>query len=148
MDARSEACLAHVHPDLARVIRTAAQEPQPFVVILGIRAPAAEAAAVASGHSETLRSRHLPDSHYPGPEDPAGLACAVDVMAMIDGQGSFAPGREEQVFGQIAAQVKAAAAELGIPIQWGGDPVGAWTPGVVSHFRDWDHFQLPWAQYP
>ena len=36
MDARSETNLAHVHPDLAKVIRMAAQTPQPFEVILGL----------------------------------------------------------------------------------------------------------------
>ncbi len=142
MDARSEAMLAHVHPDLCKVIRAAAQSPQPFEVVYGIRTEAAEQQAVASGHSTTLHSRHLPQSHE------NMLACAVDVAALLDGKVSFAPGREAEVFGQIAKQIQAAADELKIPIQWGGAPVGAWTPGVVSTFHDWGHFQLPWAQYP
>lgn len=148
MDARSEGMLAHVHADLARVMRAASQTPQPFEVIYGIRTLAAEAQAVASGHSQTMRSRHLPDSHYADAANPGGVACAVDVIAIINGHADFAKGREAQVFGQIAAQVKAAAKALNIPIEWGGDPVGAWAPGVVSHFRDWGHLQLPWAQYP
>lgn len=148
MDDRSEAVLAHVHPDLARVLRAAPQTPQPFILVYGIRSLAAEAQSVASGHSHTMRSRHLPDSHYATEADPDGVACAVDVAALIDGKVDFAEGREEAVFGQIADQITGAAVALGIPIQWGGQAVGAWTPGVVSHFRDWDHFQLPWSAYP
>ena len=148
MDPRSESLLEHVHPDLVKVARGTAQAPQPFIVVYGIRSLAAEAKAVATGHSQTMRSRHLPDAHYPGPLDPRGLALAIDVAALINGQVSFAPGKEQSVFGLIAAQMKASAARLKVPLQWGGDPVGAWTPGVVSHFRDWGHFQLPWLQYP
>lgn len=134
--------LDHVHPDLAKVVRAAAQAPQAFVVVYGLRTEAAEQAAVASGHSQTLHSRHLPQSLE------NNAACAVDVAALFGGQLSFAPGHEPPVFGAIAQQMKDAAAHLGIPIQWGGDAIGAWVPGVVSHFRDWGHFQLPWKQYP
>lgn len=148
MDERSEAVLAHVHPDLAKLMRATSQSPQPFVVILGKRTLSAEEAAKASGHSTTLRSRHLPDFKYATKNDPDGVACAVDVMAIIGGKDTFAADDEEKIFGQIAAQVQTAADILSIPVQWGGAAVGAWTPGVVSHFRDWDHFQLPWNRYP
>lgn len=140
--------LAHVHPDLVRVMNAALQTPQPFIIVYGIRTLEAEKAAVASGHSQTTHSRHLPDKRYANAANPDGLACAVDVAAMIDGKVSFAPGQEAQVFGHIAVEVKAAADALHVPIQWGGDPIGAWIPGVVSHFRDWGHFQLPWGVYP
>ncbi len=140
MDARSEGCLAHVHPDLVKVMRAAAQHPQPFVVDYGIRTIQAEAKAVATGHSQTMHSRHLPDAHY------GNVAMAVDVIA---GAGDpFAKGHEQAVFGEIAKQVLAAAETLGVKIQWGGQPVGAWVDGVVSHFRDWGHFQLDPADYP
>ena len=131
MDDRSEANLAHVHPALANVIRGAAQTPQPFEVTYGIRTLAAEAQAVASGHSQTMHSRHLPNKD--------GVSCAVDVSPITDGQVNFAPGHEAQVYGQIAVQIKASAAALNIPIEWGGD----W-----HSFKDWGHFQLPWNQYP
>lgn len=132
--------LTGVHPDLVRVITAASQEPQPFTVIYGLRTAAEEAALVAAHHSETMHSRHLANTQ--------GLCCAVDVAALVDGVANFAKGHEAEVFGQIAHQIKDAAASLGIRIQWGGQAVGAWTPGVASTFRDWDHFQLPWAQYP
>lgn len=140
MDARSEANLSQVHPDLCEVMRSADQSPQGFVVDYGIRTIQAEEAAVASGHSQTMHSRHLPDANY------GGMAMACDVIAT--GSDPFAVGKEAEVFGQIASQVKASAAQLGISIQWGGDPVGAWIDGVPSHFRDWGHFQLDPKEYP
>lgn len=140
MDARSEACLAHVHPDLCRVMRAASQEPQGFVVDYGIRTIQAEQQAVASGHSQTMHSRHLPDANY------GGVAMACDVIAV--GSDPFAVGHELAVFGQIADQVKAAAADLGVRLQWGGEPVGAWIDGVPSGFRDWGHFQLDPSAFP
>ena len=132
MDDRSEKEMAQVRPILCDVIRNAAQSPQPFVVVYGIRTPEAEAQAVASGHSTTMHSRHLPSTHD-------GLACAVDVAALEDGEVSFAHGREAAVFGAIAEQIKASADALGTPIEWGGD----W-----HSFKDWGHFQLPWATNP
>ena len=140
MDARSEQLLVGVHPDLVKVMRSALQSPQPFRIVYGLRTPEAEAQALASGHSETLHSRHLPNH--------AGVACAVDVAHVLGGKIDFAPGHEAYVFGAIAVQVLAAAHQLQIPLQWGGADVGAWIPGVISHFHDWGHFQLPWAQYP
>lgn len=142
MDPRSEANLAHVHPDLAKVIRATAQTPQPFIVDYGIRTIQAEAQAVATGHSHTMHSRHLPDAHF------GNVAMAVDVAALVGGKVSFAKGHEAQVFGQIAAQVKYTAAALGVKLQWGGQPVGAWIDDVISHYRDWGHFQLDPSAYP
>lgn len=131
MDARSETNLSKVHPDLCAVIRTALQTPQPFIVVYGIRTLEAEKQAVATGHSTTLHSRHLPNKD--------GLSCAVDVAALLNGQVSFAAGHEADVFGKIAKQIKDAAKVLNIPVAWGGD----W-----RSFKDWGHFQLPWTQYP
>ena len=132
--------LAGVHPDLARVISTAELLPQPFIVIQGLRTEDSEAEACKSGNSQTMHSRHLAEAD--------GLARAVDLCAVTDGALDWAEGCEAEVFGQIAAQIKAAAQLRGVPLQWGGDPVGAWEPGVPSNFRDWGHFQLPWLQYP
>lgn len=140
MDPRSEGELVYVLPALADVLRSAAQTPQPFVVVYGLRQLVAEESCLATGHSETLHSRHLASAD--------GLCRAVDVAALVNGEASFVPGHESTVFGTIAAQIKAAAAKLEVPIQWGGEPIGAWTPGKVSTFRDWGHFQLPWAEFP
>lgn len=133
--------LNEVHPDLARVINAASQEPTNFIVVYGIRTLAAENQAVASGHSESLHSRHLPQS--------GGKSCAVDICVMTDGKLDWSVSNSDGGnFGAVAKQIKAAATALNVPIEWGGDKVGAWAPGVVSHFRDWGHFQLPWKEYP
>lgn len=131
LDPRSEAFLADVHPDLAKIMRAASQEPQPFQIVYGIRTLVEEAEAVATGHSTTMHSRHLPNKD--------GLSCAVDVAALIGGKLSFAPGKERAVFGQITDQIKRASSQCLIPIECGIDWV---------KFPDFGHVQLPWHQYP
>lgn len=131
-----------VHPDLARVIKSAAQQPQPFEVIYGIRTIAAEEKAVAQGHSETLHSRHLPDVH----DDNRAMAVDIGVFnsGVYVGSGPDVPA----IYTQVSEQILHAAEQLGIDIQWGGQAIGAWVDGVVSHFRDWGHYQLDPAKYP
>lgn len=134
--------LSAVHPDLAKVLRATAQTPVAFQIVFGVRTQAQEAQAVASGHSHTMHSRHLAEAD--------GLSRAIDFCVIgaagkLDWTVSDAKGG---AFGQVAAQIQHAADMLGVPIQWGGAAVGAWTPGVVSTFHDWGHVQLPWKQYP
>lgn len=127
LDPRSQAALAHVHPDLIKVVSLAyGDTTQPFEVIQGLRSLTEEKANVAKGASETLHSRHLPNAQ--------GLACAVDVAALADGHVSWDP----LLYQAIARAMKAAANELDVPLEWGGD----WRT-----LKDWGHFQLPWAQY-
>lgn len=132
MDAHSELLLKGVHPSLAKVIRAAAQTPQPFEVTYGLRTLAAEAEAVRTGHSMTMHSRHL--AH-----EGSGLAYAVDVTPLDHGALSFEKGHEAHFYGAVAGQIMGAAHKLLIPLEWGGD----WTS-----FKDWGHFQLPWKEYP
>src|ERR1700759_4385352 len=101
--------LAHVHPDLVRVVHAAAQTPQPFQVVYGLRTLEAEKQAVATGHSTTMHSRHLPNKD--------GVACAIDVAALTGGHIDWTT----DLYRSIAAQMKAAAKSLAIPIEWGGD---------------------------
>lgn len=135
--------LDHVHPDLVRVLTEAPQYPQAFQVVYGIRTMAEEAQAVATGHSETMHSRHLPDPAY------GGVAMAVDVAAVVSGAISWTvEGPDGGTYGQVAEQVLATASALGIKVQWGGSPIGAWVDGQTSTFRDWGHFQLDPSAYP
>ena len=143
MDARSEVNLQLVHPDLVRVVRAASQSPQPFEVIYGIRTEEAEAQAVATGHSQTMHSRHLPDPHD------GGLSMAVDIGCLTNGRIDFTvAGPSGGIYGRAARQILAAAETLGVKVQWGGQADGAWVDGEVSHFRDWGHFQLDPSVYP
>lgn len=120
---RSEERLAGVHPDLAKVVRLALVLSEfDFAVIEGLRTEARQKELVAIGASRTMNSRHL-------------TGHAVDLGAMLGGQIRW----DWPLYDKIAAAMKGAAKELGVPLEWGGD----WTS-----FKDGPHFQLPWKEYP
>jgi peptidoglycan L-alanyl-D-glutamate endopeptidase CwlK len=128
MDARSEKNLLGVHPDLVSVIRRAheamatREDGLGFIVIEGLRTKARQLQLVASGASKTMNSRHI-------------TGHAVDLMATVAGRGRWDWG----LYPKIAAAVKRAASDLGVPIVWGGD----W-----PRFRDGPHFELDRRRYP
>lgn len=120
---RSRARLVGVHPDLVAVVeRAIALTDTDFTVLEGVRSEERQVELVAARVSHTMRSRHL-------------TGHAVDLAALFDGKVSWA----WPLYHRIAAAVKQAAAELGVPIEWGGDWVS---------FKDGPHFQLPWDAYP
>lgn len=125
LSGRSIGNLAGVHPDLVKVILHAAAAGARFIVTEGVRSPDRQALLVAAGKSRTLNSRHL------GP-----LGHAVD-LAVTTPDGGVSWSRDD--YKVLAAQVKASARELGIPIAWGGDWVS---------FVDSVHFELPRHFYP
>lgn len=94
------------------------------LVIEGARTLEQEQQAIAGGFSaltNPMDSKHVIDP----PERP--LALAVDLGPVpLDWM-------DRAAFARLAVDVKAAAAELGIQIQWGGD----W-----SHFKDLPHYEL------
>lgn len=124
LDARSESKLAEVHADLVKVVRLAAlTAPLPFVVLEGLRSVERQKQLVASGASQTMRSRHL-------------TGHAVDIAPLgANGQVSW----DWPLYHRLAPAVKQAAEELGVKVTWGGD----W-----ASFRDGPHWQLDWAAYP
>lgn len=122
--------LAGVHSDLARVVVLAgAKCKSMFIVIQGLRTVEQEAAAVASGHSQTMHSRHLPDANY------GGKACAVDVAVEEHGIINWSP----KAYYPVAAAIMEASHETGVLVEWGG----SWLT-----LKDFGHFQLPWKLYP
>ena len=115
--------LSHVHPDLQKVVKRAIQiTPIDFRVGEGIRTRERQKQLVAAGASRTMNSRHL-NGH------------AVDLIALVDGEVRW----DWPLYHKLALAMKAAAAEQGVPIEWGGD----W-----RSFKDGPHYQLPWASYP
>lgn len=118
IDDKSERLLHGVHPDLCSVVRRA-REITEFRLTEGLRTLARQKQLKAQGKSRTLNSRHL-------------TGHAVDV---VDLKGSYA----EADMRRIAEAMKQAAAELSVPITWGGD----W-----STFCDTPHFELEWHAYP
>jgi hypothetical protein len=116
-----EANLRAIHPALAAVVRKARTDNPNlrFVIGSGKREAKLQREAVAWGWSRTQDSSHLSGN-------------AVDLWALDqEGRIIFDPKTQNQ----IAAALKKAAAELGVPIRWGG------------HFRgykdmDRSHFEL------
>jgi peptidoglycan LD-endopeptidase CwlK len=115
--------LQGIHPDLRKVMDRALQEsPIDFRVIEGLRTLARQKQLVASGASQTYRSRHL-------------TGHAVDIAPLVGGTIRW----DWPLFHRIAPAVKLAAQKEGVPLEWGGD----W-----KTFKDGPHWQLPWATYP
>ena len=121
--------LQGVHPDLVRVVMRARQY-TPFIVLEGLRNVERQAKLVQIGASRTMNSRHL-TGHA------VDLGCWLD-----DGDGRVENGEvrwDWPLYHQQAAAMKAAAAQLGVKIIWGGD----W-----KSFPDGPHFELDRRFYP
>lgn len=115
--------LQGVHPDLRRVVTRAIQISEiDFKVIEGRRSLVRQKELVAAGASQTLNSRHL-------------TGHAVDLVALVNKKVRW----DWPLYAIIAKAMKAAAKELNVPLEWGGD----W-----KKFKDGPHFQLPFKQYP
>ena len=112
-----------VHPDLVKVVQRAIELTEiDFTVTEGLRDIERQKKLLAAGASKTLKSRHL-------------TGHAVDLAALIGNRISW----DWPLYDKLAKAMKAASAELNIPIEWGGD----W-----KSFKDGPHFQLPWKEYP
>lgn len=122
LSARSLANLEGVHPDMVRVVRRALELTEvDFMVTEGLRTRARQVQLKAAGASRTLNSRHI-------------TGHAVDVAAWVGGVRWDWP-----LYAKIAKAFKQAAAELKVPIVWGGD----W-----KSLRDGPHFELDRKVYP
>ena len=120
---RSKQRLEGVHPDLVRVVERAIEiSTVDFIVLEGVRTPERQRTLVEAGSSQTMNSRHI-------------TGHAVDLGAWVDGQVDWS----WPLYHKIAAAMKTAAKELGIPIVWGGD----W-----RNFKDGPHFELDRKVYP
>ncbi len=130
---RSKQRLEGVHPDLVRVVDSAILfTVVDFTVLEGVRSEERQVKLFAAGASKTMNSRHKVKKVKDGGD---GFAHAVDLGAWVDGEVRW----DWPLYYKIADAMKAAAVELDIKIEWGGD----W-----RSFKDGSHFQLPWADYP
>jgi peptidoglycan L-alanyl-D-glutamate endopeptidase CwlK len=112
-----------VHKDLIAVVTRAIEiTVVDFVVIEGLRTPEKQKALMDSGATRTLNSRHI-------------TGHAVDLAAWAAGEVRW----DWPLYKDIAVAMKAAASELSVPIQWGGD----W-----KTFKDGPHFELTRKAYP
>lgn len=109
--------LEGVHPDLVKVVRKAAEEmPFDVMVLEGLRSEERQKKLVAQGASKTMASKHLTGK-------------AVDIAPMIDKEVSWSWPH----YNELAPYMKAAAQELEVDVQWGGD----WRT-----FKDGPHWEL------
>lgn len=123
LGARSLARLEGVHPDLVRVVkRAAAISAIDFTVLEGLRSLERQKQLMASGATQTMKSRHL-NGH------------AVDLAPMVSGEIRW----DWPLYRKLAPIIKQAALDERVAIEWGGD----W-----RSFKDGPHWQLPWKQYP
>lgn len=125
LNPRSEKNLVGVHADLVRVVRRAAEtcpDDISFVVTEGVRAKNRQAELLAAGASTTMKSRHL-------------TGHAVDMAVVVGKEVRW----DFPLYARLGVLMKAAAAELGVAMEWGGDWV---------RLRDGPHFQLNWKAYP
>lgn len=125
---RSLRRLDGAHPDLAKVIKRAAQISDiDFTVLEVLRTPERQRQLFAQGATRTMKSRHLPGA--------GGKSHAADLAPLEGTEVSWA----WPLYHRLAPIIKQAARDVGVPIEWGGD----W-----RSFKDGPHWQLPWANYP
>lgn len=123
LSTRSRERMKGVHPALVGVVeRAIALTPVDFMVTEGLRTLELQAELVRAGASRTLNSRHL-SGH------------AVDLAALVDGAVRW----DWPLYPRIAGAMKAAAAERGVALVWGGD----W-----KSLRDGPHFELDRRVFP
>ena len=112
---RSLSRLEGLEPELIGVVNRAIELTNvDFGVTCGIRSKAEQEKLVASGASQTMRSKHVEGR-------------AVDVVAYIGPRITW----ELNVYDNIADAFKKAADELDVPLRWGA----AWN---VYDLRGWD----------
>ncbi len=130
---RSLGKLRDVHPYLVSVAVLGLQRsPHDFAITEGLRSISRQEILFAKGRSRTRQSKHLLQS--------GNFAHAFDIMAVgdIDGDGDVDAQDKSitwdpRLYHEIAGALKAAAAEIGVSIRWGGD------------FKSWfdgPHFEL------
>lgn len=120
---RSQTAMRGIHPDLRAVLdRALADGREDFVVLEGKRSVTRQRKLVETGASKIMGSRHI-------------NGFAVDIAPLDGGKPSW----HWPLYIKLAADMKAAAMALGVPMEWGGD----W-----PHFKDGGHFELSRAKYP
>ena len=115
LSTRSKNKLKGVHPNMVAVVERAIELTKvDFGVTYGVRSLAEQEKLVASGRSQTMKSKHL-----------EGLA--VDLMAYVGSRASW----ELNLYDDIADAMKESAIQNGIGIRWGA----AWN---IPDIREWE----------
>ena len=120
LSTRSKNKLEGVHPDMIAVVERAIELTKvDFGVTYGVRSLAEQEKLVASGRSQTMKSKHLTQD--------SGYSHAVDVVA-YDGSDVV---WEINVYDDICDAFKQAAEEKGVAVKWGA----AWSEGDIRSYE-------------
>ena len=120
LSTRSKNNLVGVHPDMIAVVERAIELTKvDFGVTYGVRSLAEQERLVASGRSQTMKSKHLIQD--------SGYSHAVDVVA-YDGSDVV---WEINVYDDICDAFKQAAIEKGVAVKWGA----AWSEGDIRSYE-------------
>ena len=116
---RSKGKLEGVHPDMVAVVERAIELTKvDFGVTYGVRELEEQKRLVASGRSQTMKSKHLIQD--------SGYSHAVDVVAYDGSEVIW----EINVYDDICDAFKQAAEELGVAVKWGA----AWSEGDIRSY--------------
>ena len=127
LSTRSKNKLEGVHPDMVAVVERAIELTKvDFGVTYGVRSLAEQEKLVASGRSQTMKSKHLIQD--------SGYSHAVDVVA-YDGSDVV---WEINVYDNICDAFKKAAEEKGVAIKWGA----AWSEGDIRSYKGTAEFHM------
>ena len=127
LSSRSKKKLDGVHPDMvAGVERAIELTDVDFGVTYGVRTLAEQKKLVASGRSQTMKSKHLIQD--------SGYSHAVDVVA-YDGKDVV---WEINVYDNICDAFKQAAIEKGVAVKWGA----AWSEGDIRSYKGTAEFHM------
>jgi len=111
--------LEGVHPELVAVVKRAIELTDvDFGVTYGVRTLEAQKELVASGRSQTMKSKHLIQGD--------GYSHAVDLVAYFGSNVSW----ELNVYDNICDAMAEAAREVGCSIKWGA----AWSEGDIKTY--------------
>ena len=127
LSTRSKNNLVGVHPDMVAVVERAIELTKvDFGVTYGVRSLAEQERLVASGRSQTMKSKHLIQD--------SGYSHAVDVVA-YDGSDVV---WEINVYDDICDAFKQAAIEKGVAVKWGA----AWSEGDIRFYKGNAEFHM------
>lgn len=119
LSSRSLGKLEGVHPDMVATVKRAIELTKvDFGVTCGVRTLEEQEALVASGASQTMNSKHLPQS--------SGFSHAVDLIAYVGPRISW----ELNLYDDIADAMAEAANEVDCKIKWGA----AWSVGNIAEY--------------
>lgn len=120
LSTRSLGRLEGVHPDMVETVKRAIKLTKiDFGVTCGLRTVNEQKRLVASGRSQTMNSKHIPQAD--------GMSHAVDLVA-YDGPS---PVWELNMYDDICDAMKEAAREVGCNIKWGA----AWSEGSITGYH-------------